>query len=206
MDQGIIHTFKMKYRKLIIENKLKALEYGYETEDITILDSINFVNNAWKGVTSKTISNCFRHAGFKAISDNPSIVELTDESEKDQDHQNFMITWNNFSFDVDSNEYLNIDNDIASNAEMSDNEIINYVSHVNNDSDDDVEEIGKTSTGATNLISKQEMLKVMETAKMYYLQSNKDARHYLNMIDEIEEDVKSSQAIKQSNIHDYFNR
>ncbi len=89
-------------------------------------------------MTSKTISSCFRHE-FKATNDYPFIVKLIDESEKDQDHQNFIITRNNFSFDVNFNEYLYIDDDLVSNAEMSDNEMINYVNHADNYNDYDVE-------------------------------------------------------------------
>jgi len=40
MDQGIINTLKVKYKKQVVRRRLDAIEYGYEMEPISILGSI----------------------------------------------------------------------------------------------------------------------------------------------------------------------
>ena len=65
LDQGIINSFKIKYRKQIVKEKLDCLEYGSIFEKIDILNAINKISNAWRDITRTTIMNCFYKAGFK---------------------------------------------------------------------------------------------------------------------------------------------
>ena len=66
MDQGIIQAFKRRYRTHIVKRKLESIEYGYEIQPITILDSINYIGDAWNNITPQIIKNCYRKAGFKS--------------------------------------------------------------------------------------------------------------------------------------------
>lgn len=61
MDQGIIQNLKIHYRKLVIMKQLKSIERNKELQ-ITVLDALRMLYQAWDRVTEKTIKNCFRHA------------------------------------------------------------------------------------------------------------------------------------------------
>ncbi len=71
MDQGIIQSFKMKYRRSIVEDKMEAIEQDSTLPVLDILAAIGKIDSAWKGVTSTTIRNCFKKAGFEKQTDSP---------------------------------------------------------------------------------------------------------------------------------------
>ena len=62
MDEGIIQTTKVGYRKQSIAKKLDSIEYGYGMESITVLDAIKILDESWRNVKSSTIQNGFRKA------------------------------------------------------------------------------------------------------------------------------------------------
>ncbi|XP_039969723.1 tigger transposable element-derived protein 2-like isoform X2 [Bactrocera tryoni] len=63
LDQGIIHSFKMEYRQILIKKQICALEKGLSIveflKSLTILDGIKYANRAWNFVKQQTIRNCF---------------------------------------------------------------------------------------------------------------------------------------------------
>ena len=74
LDQGIIQNFKLKYRKLLVKRVLCELDEDNSDEcirlakKISVYDSIQMIDSAWKSVSQNTIGNCFRKAGFPASS------------------------------------------------------------------------------------------------------------------------------------------
>lgn len=64
LDQGIIHTFKMYYRQIIVKKQLSALERDLSIQEfyksVSLLDALYFIKRAWWLVRPETISNCFR--------------------------------------------------------------------------------------------------------------------------------------------------
>lgn len=64
MDQGVIRNLKLHYRKLVIKKKIRAIDTKTEFV-INVLDALRMLNHAWSNVTSTTIANCYRHAGFQ---------------------------------------------------------------------------------------------------------------------------------------------
>ncbi|XP_059217624.1 tigger transposable element-derived protein 6-like [Stomoxys calcitrans] len=68
LDQGIIRSFKCFYRKLIISKQLLHLECSGTLENfskkIDVFEALSMVKNAWSTVTTETVKNCFRKAGF----------------------------------------------------------------------------------------------------------------------------------------------
>uniref|UniRef100_A0A914XFN0 HTH CENPB-type domain-containing protein n=1 Tax=Plectus sambesii TaxID=2011161 RepID=A0A914XFN0_9BILA len=68
LDQGIIRAFKVYYRQQIMRQQLLALEKGLSMQQfaktITVLEALRMVERSWGSVTSNTIQNCFRKAGF----------------------------------------------------------------------------------------------------------------------------------------------
>ena len=65
MDQGIIQAFKRRYRTRLVKRNLNQIEYGYTDNALPILDSINYLDEAWEEISAETIKNCYRKAGFK---------------------------------------------------------------------------------------------------------------------------------------------
>ncbi|XP_067122709.1 tigger transposable element-derived protein 6-like [Centruroides vittatus] len=81
LDQGIIHLFKRHYQKKLILDLIHAVENG-KLIDISLLDVIHYMKVAWENITSLTIANCFKHAGFH------SAVAVQDEDKgEDQNVQ-----------------------------------------------------------------------------------------------------------------------
>ena len=69
MDQGIIQTFKLKYRSRQLQHILNQMEVTYNLgrdiiREISILDAIYWINGAWNEVDVSTIQKCFTKCGF----------------------------------------------------------------------------------------------------------------------------------------------
>lgn len=65
MDQGIIRSFKVNYRKQLVRKLVDAIDEGSTLPKINVLDSMRMVDYTWRNVTQKIIQNCFKKAGFK---------------------------------------------------------------------------------------------------------------------------------------------
>jgi hypothetical protein len=59
MDQGIIQAFKMKYRRLVVEDKLLSLNTDSIMPDSDILYAVNKIGESWRNISSITIKNCY---------------------------------------------------------------------------------------------------------------------------------------------------
>ena len=76
---------------------------------ISVLDALRLSSQAWGSVTSKTISNCFRHAKFV----NPAVATESDD-EEDPEHDIPLSRIFNFGFAPGTTveDYTTIDSDI----------------------------------------------------------------------------------------------
>lgn len=70
LAQGVIHTFKVMYRKRLILNALSLLDKGDAPdatavqEDITVLDACCWMRGACYDIKPDTVTNCFIKSGF----------------------------------------------------------------------------------------------------------------------------------------------
>ena len=68
MDQGVINTFKTKYRRRLVNRYLAAIDnkesLSSVSSQIRVKAAIDLIHAAWNQVTPQPIANCFRHAGF----------------------------------------------------------------------------------------------------------------------------------------------
>lgn len=68
LDQGIIQTFKLHYRKQLMERLLISAESCKSasefTSRISILDAVRWIRQAWDEVNLTTIQKCFQRCGF----------------------------------------------------------------------------------------------------------------------------------------------
>lgn len=83
LDQGIIHSFKVAYRKYLIRRLLTFTnaDHSYEEAEksINLASALIWIVAAWKNVSSTTISKCFAKAGFLNIVEHGNTFEDEDE-------------------------------------------------------------------------------------------------------------------------------
>lgn len=107
MDQGIIQNLKQHYRSNLTKQIITDLEEKNKIKCISLLDAILLISKIWNEyVLQITIKNCFRKAGFlhKEI-DTVSCSEIEDYND-------------NISDTELENEYLQIDDDVATTNEF----------------------------------------------------------------------------------------
>jgi hypothetical protein len=67
MDQGVIWSFKCKFRKLLLEFVISEADKGIERkimDNMHVLQAMRFVRHSWDAVHPDVIINAFRKAGF----------------------------------------------------------------------------------------------------------------------------------------------
>lgn len=129
MDQGVIKNLKHFYRCLVVQHLLTE---SSQKLPITLLDASRMCLNAWSKVSQKTITNCFRKAGF-CRSTNPS--ELFDDEILPSP-----VAWED---SIPFDDYVNIDENIEICGELSDADILSEVLNNKNiptEDDEDVED------------------------------------------------------------------
>ncbi len=119
MDQGIIANFKHYYRRSIAFSAVELLDNeSGDCLSISIKDAIDRTVQAWKSVKASTISNCFTKAGHILASE----IQLTCIGENDPVID--PILWRRIAGAISFNEYLAVDENLATQATKCDEEII----------------------------------------------------------------------------------
>ncbi|XP_066259361.1 tigger transposable element-derived protein 4-like [Euwallacea similis] len=142
MDQGVIHSLKSHYRRLLLSEMISCMDSGKEKFIITLLDAIRFIHMAWQKVSKQTIRNCFRHAGFLEnenfdSDDDLPLVEWLKKNQcknKTDIQEDFLQTNNDF------HEFVHVDDNLVSVEFLDDNAIIASVSSASDTYDDDEED------------------------------------------------------------------
>jgi hypothetical protein len=86
LDLGIIKNFKVHYRHSLLTEILADLEKGRKIKTFTVGESITMVVNAWRQVTTVTITNCWlkalpsltQHKDFQSDTSEVQICENAD--------------------------------------------------------------------------------------------------------------------------------
>lgn len=133
MDQGIIWNLKQKYRKRILLRVLRSFENDGDTPKVTLLNCLHDIKNAWDEVTTTTLVNCFRKAGF--ISEFETSESLPENTEEQWDTEDDLpvSAWVmlqkrlNFSEDLTLDDYINIDKDVQCTEVPTEDEILNSI-------------------------------------------------------------------------------
>lgn len=70
MDQGIVQTLKLKYRKRQLQHVLNEMnKHSRKTgpeiiKDVNVLQAIHWIDRAWRETEISTIEKCFTRCGF----------------------------------------------------------------------------------------------------------------------------------------------
>jgi hypothetical protein len=72
LDQGVIHSFKVHYRKHLVKHIIARCSTAQSIEDIVVsaLDAVNWIDSSWRAVTETTICQTFRAAGEIVVNHN----------------------------------------------------------------------------------------------------------------------------------------
>ena len=110
MDQGVIRSFKCKYRTKLLSHVISQVEGKDKTiEDVKVnlLMVMNWVKFAWESVTQETIKNCFKKSFFNQ--EIPVEEELTSSQE-------LSLLLTSLDQNVTSNDFISFDDDLHATA------------------------------------------------------------------------------------------
>jgi hypothetical protein len=124
MDMGVIKSFKGCFRRFLLLQLIDRRERGLD-DKVSILDAIYLMKDVWDTVTPAVVSNCFRRAGL--LSDVYVNNESVAEGEPAFSEWLKQSEIKTFEHVLDIEDFVNADDDLATSAEPTDNDIIDAV-------------------------------------------------------------------------------
>lgn len=124
MNQGIIKSFKLHYRKQLILHHLKQIENNQNAK-INIFHAICMLESAWEQIVPQTITNSFGYSKLKEVVEEQFIEEESDEES--------LSTWaaNLLVYDVETlQKFENLDLELATSSQTSN------IEHLDHDEDE----------------------------------------------------------------------
>ncbi len=119
LDQGIIRSWKAKYKHLLLSKVVSNIDSGRNATEIAksinILDVCRWAASAWDNVTAETITNCFKKAGFHQ--NNP---ELSLDEEDEDELPLARLVYRIPEADISASEYLEMEDAIPCTEEFQD--------------------------------------------------------------------------------------
>lgn len=111
MDQGVIQSFKLQYRKLLMQHIVSHIDECIDLSgmdpkklpDITVLDAVNWTSIAWDRVRPDSITKCFQRCGFVGAT----------ESGHDDTEVIDALGFDNFLSEEASAAFINFDNAVG---------------------------------------------------------------------------------------------
>ncbi|EXX78177.1 hypothetical protein RirG_017340 [Rhizophagus irregularis DAOM 197198w] len=166
--EGIINNFKAHYRKLLLQNHIKAFDFQQETGNskspINIKKAIKYVVSAWNKVLSKTIFNCWKDAGILPLDDTDSQDEIeknehkeTEENERREIQD--LIDKLEYTYPLTAEEYIRIDQENEIDGEtLTEEQIVAILKENNsisdNKSDSEITLVSSSEQTSLNLFVK----------------------------------------------------
>jgi len=191
MDQGIIRTIKVHYRKSLISKVLESIENQQPLLKISLLDCINNLSEIWDTkVTPLIIQNCFKRAGFCAFGWNDDEDDNISLLHWQEGVQHFEQLRSVSSVDIDSFEdYIEIDEKVLVGDSLSDKDIIASVRSDNKHPKTDIHSDSVIITGerSNKKISTSEVRESINTLRIALEQKEKTLSSFFINLNEIQE-------------------
>ena len=192
---------KHKYRTKIILRKLEHVERKVTSQfKVDILQAINDINSAYNDVKDSTIQNCFKKSGLIDIEE---VIETEEESLITDECRELMENSDDMEYSLD--EYLNFDDQIQTNAIVSDENLIEQYAELSeteiSDTDDEQQDsmvsAPPTVENAMNSIS---------TIRTFFQSKSNISSETFKYLDKVESAVIESKlrSKKQPEITSYF--
>lgn len=205
LDQGIIHCLKSYYRSKMLELVISDLEEGLPIRKVNVLEAITIVASSWSvDVTSETIANCFRKAGFvKSVDDAEDCDTIDVGSTTSQPLVNTFIQLTNETTNVNAGDYAQVDDAISTTyVHVNDEEIVQDILNPGGESSDDEDDVAP-AIGHT--ISQETVTTAVYQIRHYLMQNSEVSVDLFNKIDCIDQFVsKNKLSLRQSTITTFF--
>ena len=193
LDQGIIASFKAKYRKRWITFMLEQHEIGRNPlRFMNVLKVVQWSIQAWDEVTATTITNCWSHSKINLNPTTPLPVMSNEVHELRQQLQRLQLP------DVmDVRSLLDMPEEVVSdNLENLDDHIIDLCSPT------DEQESGDEAVEQLPRVSSQQVLQLLQRMKLCEMQSDNCNADYIRWMERYENVVKQrhTNSLEQADI------
>jgi hypothetical protein len=146
IDQGIIHSFKSNYRKMLCKDRIYAFdqfqEHGMEIPILNILNAIDWTAESWKNVTDDVIYRCWERTGILPDEEIINNDLIDDNIEIEDEVVQSLVNQMNVDDDITINasDYIDIDDNLETSEMLNDDEIIAAVQEApeNEEEEDDM--------------------------------------------------------------------
>lgn len=212
MDQGIIQSMKIGYRKRLLKKVLSQVDTcssGDEVvKSINVQDAIDWISQAWAEVRPDTIRKCYAKAGFVSFDGfEPDSEQAEINSESSELEQLISDVSEPLGLERTSvDAFINCDKDDpgvhACDGENWESDILD--SSVNQ-RDTEGEEDSASDSTVPPMPTTQEVLKCLETLKAF-TGSHAEAFHLVMKTEAAVQDIviEKRNAQRQTNIMDFF--
>lgn len=217
VDQGIIRSLKVHYRKYQLMNIIENNQLSKESS-INILDAISMISKAWNRVLQQTIINCFKHAGFLEQTletadpeDDIPLAELARRMANDFDTEDYVplsVIKENFKLtDELWTDFIDSDTHLETNSTLGDEQIAEEVLTIE-ETQDEGEEDRSEDGEEFRPPSVIEALQAVKTLNSFVLYNHSSDEKLLDATSFIEKKIESiyfnSRCKKQAKITDFL--
>ena len=207
LDQGIILSAKMRYKKKLAERYLACVENNKDANSLLkaldIVQATNMIAASWRETSSTIIQNCFRKAGFKHHA-----VDPASEIQEDPLPTPAPDVWNRVQRwlgDVQFDEFAASEPEAGTAQPMSDQDIVNIVLTKNDVQDESDDESEEEIPSASAIKTSVEFLAMIDQQKAFLKQNELPTE----IVEQLEAQVVAMQVSlcsKQKQMQDYFQR
>lgn len=208
LDQGIIRSFKCHYRKFVLRKVINNIEANRNCS-ISLLDAVEFMEQAWRKVNKQTVVNCFHHA--KLFTGQVDAVDCDDEDDviplAELIRRLGEINEHHFKDGI-SNDYERVDDNVQTAEFLCENDIVEQIQavHENIENRSDNEEDSPSETDEAELPSNSDVLNAMKVLKTFYRHKETSPQIMEKVID-LENDIQATfirAKQRQTKITDFF--
>ena len=214
LDQGIISNFKALYRKLLVRQLIAKMEANsrFNPTDVTVLDAVYWISQAWKEVSEACIKNCFRKAGFtKALSGDDEVLNEVSYLADALPSSQLIQALNG---DITAQEYCTFDDNILTFDEQNEIDLVDQVFNEQYGNDDPMDIEQEQTSDADSEVDEEEKpcptyKEVFEMVQQLKVFATTHEEHILPLIKSLETHINEIQSKRitsrtQTTLYSYF--
>lgn len=206
MDQGVIRSLKCFYRKFLLQKIITGMDKN-EPCAVSLLDALDFLEKAWRSITSETIANCFSHSRLR---NNPVCDNLNEDDEDDVPLCELIKRWQQNQSDENQfclDDFASVDSCLITSEMRSDSDIVEDIKQRDNENDNEIEEEEDSCDEAEHVPTNEEALSAIKLLKTYYRQ-RETSPQIIDKVRQLEMDIEKEfwrAKTVQRKITDFFN-
>lgn len=207
LDQDIIKSFKVGYRRRLLDRLLVNLRMGTELK-VDLLGAIQMLTGAWRDVKTDTVANCFREAGFLTA----ELAETGEDGDEERIDDAFRELSTLFPAavppEVSADDFVEVDCNVQAVASLADEDIVAAVAGTQDAQADSSsgDEDRPNEAAATRAYSAAEVAAAFGLIRRCCGDMEGTGLSHLDSLDKIEASVFNfiSKTKKQAKISDFF--